>query len=138
MREGTQPGDGLKWLALIAGMVLAFPIVIVMIAEASFLLATMFTLGFLAWVGIRTGLLTANERAADETADPERDPLTVLQERYAAGEISESEFERRLERILESDELVRGETEQRTQQSPQRASEEPSIADLERELDTER
>lgn len=34
------------------------------------------------------------------------DPLSTLQERYAAGEISEAEFERRLDRILETDEAA--------------------------------
>ncbi|GEM_PF-1990009 len=36
-----------------------------------------------------------------------RDPVTELQERYAAGELSEDEFETRLDRLLESNERAR-------------------------------
>jgi uncharacterized membrane protein len=47
---------------------------------------------------------------ADSGPTAEADPLSTLQERYAAGEISETEFERRVERILETDEAA-GETD---------------------------
>ena len=44
----------------------------------------------------------ANERTvADQRAV---DPVTALQERYAAGELSEAEFEAKLDRLLESNE----------------------------------
>ncbi|WP_280588071.1 SHOCT domain-containing protein [Halorubrum sp. Boch-26] len=35
----------------------------------------------------------------------DEDPLTTLRERYATGEIGEEEFERRLDRLLETEEL---------------------------------
>ena len=42
--------------------------------------------------------------ATDETAD---DPVRELRSRYARGELSDEEFERRLERLLETEELER-------------------------------
>jgi uncharacterized membrane protein len=46
-------------------------------------------------------LFGVEAEADDATAD---DPLETLKERYAAGELSEAEFERRLERLVELDE----------------------------------
>ncbi|MDF9746596.1 SHOCT domain-containing protein [Natrinema salsiterrestre] len=39
-----------------------------------------------------------------ETTASETDPVTTLQERYAAGELSEAEFEAKLDRLIESNE----------------------------------
>jgi len=40
----------------------------------------------------------------DDASDDERaDPVDRLQERYAADEISEAEFERRMETVLQTD-----------------------------------
>ncbi|MFC7076694.1 SHOCT domain-containing protein [Haloarcula halophila] len=39
----------------------------------------------------------------DRTASSDRSPLEQLRERYARGEVSEEEFERRLERLLETE-----------------------------------
>ncbi|WP_226483023.1 SHOCT domain-containing protein [Natrinema amylolyticum] len=39
-----------------------------------------------------------------ETADSGTDPVTTLQERYAAGELSEAEFEAKLDRLIDSNE----------------------------------
>jgi len=49
---------------------------------------------------------TDSPPSADETddADPP-DPLSILRERYACGEIDEAEFERRVERLLETDSI---------------------------------
>ncbi|SEQ32445.1 SHOCT domain-containing protein [Natrinema salaciae] len=46
------------------------------------------------------------ERASEavESAAANADPVTTLQERYAAGELSEAEFEARLDRLIESNE----------------------------------
>ena len=46
----------------------------------------------------------AGEAPASATAE---DPLATLRERYATGEIGEEEFERRLDRLLETEELER-------------------------------
>jgi hypothetical protein len=39
-----------------------------------------------------------------ETTASENDPVTTLQERYAAGDLSEAEFEAKLDRLIESNE----------------------------------
>jgi uncharacterized membrane protein len=52
---------------------------------------------------LAVGLLPGVE-FEDERSPSSSDPLTSLQERYATGEISEAEFERRVERIVETDE----------------------------------
>ena len=104
MSERTTFSEVARWGAIIVGMVLSFALAVVLVAQAPpYVLLTIVVLVFLGWLGVKTGYL-ADEDGADEAT---RDPLTVLQERYAAGEISESEFERRLEHILETDELAR-------------------------------
>jgi len=47
----------------------------------------------------------AGESAHGETA---RDPLETLRDRYASGEIGEAEFERRVERLLETEDGPEG------------------------------
>ena len=57
-------------------------------------------------------LESSDDDSAAETAEAvtrsdaaaESDPVTKLQERYAAGELSEAEFEAKLERLIESNE----------------------------------
>ncbi|WP_339103096.1 SHOCT domain-containing protein [Haloterrigena salinisoli] len=44
-------------------------------------------------------------RDAEAKADTEADPLEELKRRYAAGEIDDAEFERRLERLVAVDEI---------------------------------
>jgi uncharacterized membrane protein len=53
-------------------------------------------------MGLLSGEPSRTESTGRERGDAS-DPLSTLQDRYAAGEISEAEFERRVERILESD-----------------------------------
>ena len=44
------------------------------------------------------------DRAAEDTAErSKRDPLSVLRERYARGELTDEEFEHRLDRLLETE-----------------------------------
>lgn len=111
--------DKLKW-AVIAAVVLVavmifsvpilvilFPVLIVLIAEAPWLLAGALMMGFvglafLGLVAVRSGYLSFSDEEAEEV-----DPLTTLQDRYAAGKISEAEFEHQAERILETDEIAR-------------------------------
>ncbi len=47
--------------------------------------------------------------AVEETADP----ITTLQQRYAEGELTDEEFERRMERLMESDSGGTAEREER-------------------------
>lgn len=51
---------------------------------------------------------TESESAAVDAEGAGADPLETLRERYAAGELTETEFERRVERLLETDETVPG------------------------------
>lgn len=48
-------------------------------------------------------ILTYYDEDADESA--ETDPLAMLRERYARGELTEAEFERRLDRLLETEDI---------------------------------
>jgi uncharacterized membrane protein len=55
-------------------------------------------------VAIATGAASPDADLEPKTeADPEQDPLARLRERYAAGELTDEEFERRLERLLETE-----------------------------------
>ncbi|WP_336337606.1 SHOCT domain-containing protein [Haloarcula brevis] len=47
----------------------------------------------------------ADETAVTDTAEPTEDPVDHLRERYARGELTDSEFERRLDRLLETESL---------------------------------
>ncbi|NGM70941.1 SHOCT domain-containing protein [Natronolimnobius sp. AArcel1] len=78
-------------VVIIAALLLAGPWVAVAITA-------LFVLSFI--------LLWYLTRPADDTDEPEQavDPVTQLQQRYAAGELSESEFEHRLDRLVESNE----------------------------------
>jgi len=55
------------------------------------------------WLGLRW------QRLRDDKEPTQPDPLETLKDRYAAGELSDEEFERRLDRLLD--------TEQREEQS---------------------
>lgn len=62
-------------------------------------------------VSLGSGLVKQAEAAPEaanpavqekSTASPETDPITTLQQRYAEGELSDAEFEQRMDRLLES------------------------------------
>jgi uncharacterized membrane protein len=59
--------------------------------------------------GEEVSLLLENDEATDATRNAETavesDPLEELKRRYAAGEIDDAEFERRLERLVAVDEI---------------------------------
>lgn len=65
--------------------------------------------GAMAAAGVRLGLGLAEQaaaapRAANPAASPDTDdPVQRLRDRYAAGEVSDEEFERRMERLVETD-----------------------------------
>lgn len=64
--------------------------------------------GLLAWVLDRGGIPSASgETDGEPDESAASDPVTRLQERYAAGELSESEFEAKLDRVIESNERAR-------------------------------
>lgn len=80
---------------IIAALLLADPIYAV--AITALLVASVFVTWYLTeWVG-RT-------KAAESNDGSERDPVTKLQERYAAGDLSETEFEAALDRLINANE----------------------------------
>lgn len=91
----SDQGQG-KWTAIIMGIIMAVPVSAILATQAPAALLALIVLGFTAWAGVRTGVLGRDEAT-------EADPLATLQERYAAGELTEAEFERRLDRLLDSD-----------------------------------
>lgn len=69
---------------------------------------------------------------ADEPAEPAtQDPLEELRERYARGDIDDLEFERRLERLLETEDVERP-SESRSRVWTENGSSEPALAERER------
>ena len=77
------------------------PILVILAAEAPLVLSAAIGVGFVAWLARQTGLIgDAEDDAADEP-----DPLKTLLNRYARGEIDETEFERRLDVLVETDGL---------------------------------
>lgn len=84
-------------VVIIAALLLAGPIYAVAITGLLVLSV------FLTWyLTQRVG--SGGDDADRKESDPERDPVTVLQERYAAGELSEAEFEAALDRVIEANE----------------------------------
>lgn len=69
--------------------------------------------------------------AEDEPEDRREDPIETLRDRYAAGELADDEFQRRLARLLETEAV--GETESETDRALEGAT-----ADSSRDVDTER
>jgi len=63
---------------------------------------------FLLWIAVRWGRLrrtrgTGATVSDGSKADAEGDPVERLKRRYADGEVSDEEFERRLDRLLDAD-----------------------------------
>ncbi|MCL7416363.1 MAG: SHOCT domain-containing protein [Halalkalicoccus sp.] len=81
-------------VVIVAALLLADPIYAV--AITALLVVSVFMTWYLTQ---RVG----SDRAVEDDL-PERDPVTRLQERYAAGELSDSEFEAALDRLIEANE----------------------------------
>lgn len=64
--------------------------------------------GWIAWRWWQLRQLTHSD-------DPDRTPLDELKHQYAAGEITDAEFERKLDRLVDTDETVDGEPERTLQ-----------------------
>lgn len=82
------------------------------IASASIILGWFILIPLVALLGSELPMVEAPEDVAetDETAltdaaEPTVDPVDHLRERYARGELTDSEFERRLDRLLETESL---------------------------------
>lgn len=83
-------------VVIIAALLLADPVYAVAIT------ALLVVSVFLTWY--LTNRVGTDRGTTDGTTDSERDPVTRLQERYAAGELSESEFEAALDRLIDANE----------------------------------
>lgn len=83
------------------GVALAIMVTVVVLSlanQAPAVLIVLATLVFLGWAGVRSGLL-----ASDDASVPGDDPLTILQQRYASGDLSKEEFEQRVDELLAVD-----------------------------------
>jgi len=63
-----------------------------------------FPVGFGGVLPMALGLVRLYERRQEsESAEPADDPIATLRERYARGELSDAEFERQVEQLLETE-----------------------------------
>lgn len=116
------------WL-IVATVLLLVIVLPLLILEAPWLLALAMLFGAVYWWRTGRNPVSATVDAArgerdpnasrEPRADGEDDPLAVLRARYARGEITEEEFERRLERLLatEPEELARKRRRSRERES---------------------
>ena len=79
------------------------------------LLALLSILAFFGWAGVRSGRLDGGG------TDGPSDPMTILQQRYASGEISQVEFEERVDRLLAVDARAKGQIEQDREPATERS-----------------
>ncbi|WP_121822089.1 SHOCT domain-containing protein [Halostella salina] len=100
--------DDLADLAVLAVSMVAalFGVTLVGAGEVTGLAALLVgVLGF-AYLKVDLDAVGATDDAGEQAA-AEDDPLTVLRDRYARGEIGRDEFERRLDDLLETDPVER-------------------------------
>jgi len=89
----------------VAGFALIVGPIIVLI-EASALLG-FFALFMIAFFGYFTAALLLNDdEETDAETDSPVDPVTELEQRYVRGELSDEEFEHRLDRLIETEETI--------------------------------
>ncbi|WP_435154928.1 SHOCT domain-containing protein [Haladaptatus sp. DFWS20] len=93
------PEDDFWRTCLLGGLaVLVFPILVLLTLNAPEILVVGFILTFIAWAVSRNDAADAtNEKA------PQLDALETLRKRYANGDIGETEFEQRLDRLLQTE-----------------------------------
>jgi len=87
----------------------------------SFVIGSFLALLALGYVGVRAVQNADDTVSDDDTADAETDPVARLRERYVAGELTDAEFERKLEGALDS-------TENRSADAPARSATDRSKA----------
>ncbi|PSQ58923.1 hypothetical protein BRD18_04695 [Halobacteriales archaeon SW_7_71_33] len=101
--------------------------------------AVVFVVGWLLLVplgGVINEEVLADESESEETTDA-ADPVVTLRERYAAGEIDDVEFERRLEEILATED-VEVPPEVDVEPADGDGDDDGDAGDVERELERER
>ncbi|WP_415379711.1 SHOCT domain-containing protein [Halosimplex sp. TS25] len=90
-------------LGLLAGLFVSFEVAAVVFILGWFLLTPLIPIvGNEIWPALRERSGSADRAAADDDAD---DPLEELKARYARGEIDDVEFERRVERLVEVEDV---------------------------------
>lgn len=114
-------------------VIFAFILAVILVVNAPYLLAVLGGLVFAAWLLVQFGVFDDEEES--EPSEPES-PLERLQTRYAEGKIDEEEFERRLTRILDADEVARYERLRERETSDTGAGDVDTLA--ERDLETDR
>jgi uncharacterized membrane protein len=72
---------------------------------ATFILGFFVLIPLVALLGEDFPLVESEPADGESASAADGDPLATLRERYATGEIDEAEFERRLDRLLETEEL---------------------------------
>lgn len=89
------------------GLVAVVTLALVAIGAVLSLGAFPAVVGILGWMLAVPALaiLTYFDEDEDETLDADADPMETLRARYARGELTESEFERRLDRLLETEDV---------------------------------
>lgn len=101
--DGLDPESEAGVLLIFFGFFFVSGVSLALVLQAPFVLLGLGILVFPAWAGTRLGLFAPN---GETTRIEEHDPLTVLQERYARGDISDEEFGHRLITSLGTDELA--------------------------------
>ena len=91
----------------VALAIMATVVVLSLANQAPTVLIVLGTLAFLGWVGVRSGLLASDEASGAANAPAGDDPFTILQQRYASGDLSKEELERRVDELLEVDARAR-------------------------------
>jgi uncharacterized membrane protein len=101
--------DPMSTFALL-GIILGFSFLVVLVVKMPLMAAVVvFGLVFVSILWWASNRSVASD--GEEEATRERDPLTVLKERYARGEISEETFEHRVTMLLDVDEMAGNEQE---------------------------
>jgi len=81
------------------------PEVLGALIPATFIFGFFVIIPLVALLGDDFPLVESTAADGESATATEPDPLATLRERYATGEIDEAEFERRLDRLLETEEL---------------------------------
>lgn len=95
-----------KW-KIGVGVVYAFIVLYSLIVVQQLLLGIIVPAIFISLVYFAWRILRVLEMQYDGGSEDEEEPLERLKRRYAAGEISEAEFERKVEQLLQVDDLNR-------------------------------
>ncbi|WP_123534951.1 SHOCT domain-containing protein [Halosimplex salinum] len=96
-------------VGLLAGLFVSFEVAAVVFIVGWFLLTPLIPIvGNEIWPALRER--SQRGEAADES-DAAADPLAELKARYARGEIDDAEFERRVERLVELEDVTVGDAE---------------------------